>query len=55
MANLREYYRSERLAQILMELHRDGHIDAEDDYYNAALLALIVAFKAKKVTGTVRE
>ena len=49
MANLLEYYKSERLAQILLELHRDGHIDAKDDAFNADLLRLVVAFKGKCV------
>lgn len=49
MANLLEYYKSERLAQILQELHRDGHIDSNDDAFNTDLLRLVVAFKGKSV------
>ena len=50
MANLLEYYRSERLAQILLELHRDGHINPLDDDTNGMLLRFVVAFNVKTVS-----
>ena len=55
MADLLAYRKSERLAQFLMELHRDGFVEKEDDHYNYMLLQLCVLFKAKSVRGIVPQ
>ena len=47
MANLRFYRRVEHLAQMLIELHRDGYIDPHDDKANSLMLRADLMFNGK--------